>query len=202
MQVETYEVNEVQHDGRPAEDPSEALAIVEALGLEGQSKFYAEDAENGSVKTIPFRLLTEEENRVYSILMPKRVTLAKYADGMIPTRVLMVAALAKEMFDELRVWCPLDAREKDPILLGVERTGGFPAERLYLLARWGEELLPFDQLAEKASKVARDRVIGQLQRIVAEATAKLRGYEAIDADKFFGVHNGELPAFYDNGGIR
>lgn len=150
MKVETYEVEEIQDElGQMAAD-SESAELIEKLGLEGQRKLL--NAE--TCTRFPYRLMTKTEHKVFSLLFPERVKLYDYSDSIIPVRVLQVAAFVKEnappeMKAGLYVWHSGSAKE-DPLLVGhTSEYGG----QFFLLARWGDALLSFDEMAEKAKKL-------------------------------------------------
>lgn len=212
MQVETYETVERDENGQIMDMPEEALAIIEELGLEGQRKFLRATGEDGNIQTIPYRRMTKDEAAVYGTLMPKRSDIESYNAGQIPIRVLEVVKECKPMFKKLVIWYPeteADLR-KDPILVGVnERTTVYyPGEKNewthredenYLLARWGEELLPLEQLAAKAGGRAKRAVLSALKSIEAQVRERIAMYSAVEDSEFVMVHTGAEPSFYDQG---
>jgi hypothetical protein len=155
MKVETFEVTETNECGPDIEQ--EQLMLIESLGLTGQRKLISNGKE-GETNLCPYRKMTADEKVVYSVLLSRRVNLEDYCDATIPTRVLQVAAHAKELeIGKLAVWCPENADDPDPVL--VAYTGSYlnGGEReLWLLARWGEHLVPFDDLVKKAMVILRE----------------------------------------------
>lgn len=176
MLVETYEVTETMGDGTQ-ECEAEALALIEEMGLEGQQS-RVKRTDTGETKRNPYRLMSIDEVFVYGEICPKRTVLTKYADGPVPLRVLQVAAHAKSLFERLEVWHPESAAEKDPVLVGVNGYEWNPRER-FILARWGEELLPFSELMTKAAKLYRDRVRGALADAKALIEADISRIESL-----------------------
>lgn len=181
MQVETYEVTETNPETGLAEFEPEALALIEALGLEGQKERTRTRALEGgeSVTTIcPYREMTAEEQRVYGYLFAKEMPIEKYDRGPIPLRVLQVAALAQRegWFDRLEVWCPESAQDKDPLLVGVSGPHGGTK---HILARWGDALAPFDELVALARKrwveEARANLTEKLATVESAATQYFNG---------------------------
>lgn len=173
MNVETYEVPEVMHDGS-TECEAEAAALIESLGLEGQQSLIK---KNSDVRA-PYRKMTLEEKTVYKAILPRSVALAKYSDGVIPLRVLQVAAHAKELYDHVQVWCPENADDPDPLLVGLNGTDYSPRET-FILARWGEVLVPFAELSKKACDMIRNARRNTIQTIMAECEAHLARVDAI-----------------------
>lgn len=153
MQVETYEVEELTGEASNMAADSEASELIASLGLGGQRRLLNPD----TVTRQPYRLITKEENAVFTTLFPNQSKLCDYADGIIPLRVLQLVAHAKEsgFFNKgFYVWHP-EPGKSDPVLVGhVERpVQTWTTTDTYLLARWGDALLPFEDLRKKAAAV-------------------------------------------------
>ena len=164
--VETYECTELQADGMEMSDEMrEAARIAEEMGLEGQQSFYrsVEEGVEQVERLNPYRTMTAEERNVFLTLFPEHSRLEKFSAGPVPLRVLQVAAYAKTIGLECWVLAPKGAVNDDPILAGVEGTaphGSFiyaPANKVFLLARWGDCLLPMADLRAKAQQVMFDK---------------------------------------------
>jgi hypothetical protein len=166
MLVETYEIEETAVDGQQ-ECSDEALALIESLDLDGQRELVKVD-DDGDASRVPYPKMTKEQKAVIEAICPRETKLAKYADQSIPLRVLQVAAHAVQLFDELWVWHPENADEKDPYLIG-KNTGG--TTEGFILARWGDELLAWGELVKKAGRKLRDLRVSKLRDIAAQASA-------------------------------
>lgn len=153
MKVETYEIELVEQDEmqRLAAE-GETATLIEELGLNGQTKLIG----GTDIKPFPYRIMTAEEFKVFQLLFPIMTKLEDYSSDLIPLRVLQVAAHCKSTgFLDKGLWImhPEDAR-LDPILCGKTTIPGQQwGERIYLLARWGTALKPFNQLREQAKKL-------------------------------------------------
>ncbi len=177
MQVETYEQTEMTSAG--PECDAEAIALIESLGLTGQQELITRP--DGDAVRNPYRLMTEEELCVYSLLMPKHVEISKYSDGPIPLRVLQVAAHARDLgLPVLRVWCPATGPKDDPILVAREHDY---TSKIWLLARWGDALLPMEELAKKAAALARDGIKTALLAALEEVRGDLSMIDAMPASQ-------------------
>lgn len=170
MEVETYEAIETMGDGSVECDP-EALALIESLDLEGQKKLVTKTDDGETVRS-PYRKMTAAEKIVYEAILPRKVALSKYEDGPIPLRVLQVAAHARPLFDHIVIRCPANADDPDPLLLGVNGPDYSPRE-IFLLARWGEVLEPFEKLVAKACDMLRGRRKASLQKVMVECEAAI-----------------------------
>jgi hypothetical protein len=170
MIVETYEVNEVAGDGSTDALDEQAVALAEKLGLAGQQKLVAKRGD-GARMVIPYNQMTTEEERVYRVLFPQHTDARTFDAGPIPLRVLQVIAWAQEHgspFARLQVWHKDVGRAKeDPLLVGI--TEGWPA-RSFLLARWGDALAPYHELAKEAARVALASLNGHIARLRSELT--------------------------------
>jgi hypothetical protein len=146
MKVETYEDIDVRSETEP--QSAEALTIIESLGLKGQLT-----RTNSDTKTrIPYRLMTDEEAFVYGQLCPEKCRVEEYSNGPIPLEVLKTLAYAKTLgvYDFFEVWSATSVKVKDPVLFGC--TGSQWSPKRYILARWGDELLPLEVLIPTAVK--------------------------------------------------
>lgn len=168
VQVETYEATEC-YDGIP-EDRGAALELVEQMGLKGQEKFFEDISD-----PCPYRKMTAEEKKVYDVICPKYCKIEAYSDGPIPVRVMQIACHAKQFFGEIVVLHPENADVKDPVLIGVNG-GQYNGER-FILARWGETLLPFPELKAYSANIAKNKLLAKMKSLLAGAEAHLAALE-------------------------
>lgn len=180
MKVETYEIEDAMTEASAMAHDSEALELIEKLGLEGQKK----SANTDTATRVPYRAMEEREMQIYKALCDESCALEKYSADAIPLRVLQAAAYAKEcgMFHALQVWYPSEAKIDDPILVGVIRKPLYPddpryasltSDKFHMIARWGKELLPLEQLEAIAMNLMRKRRVSQLKKVLVEAQTAL-----------------------------
>jgi len=160
MKVETYECSEVASE--PIEIAEEAIAIIESLELEGQRKLVRPKTDESQPARCPYREITAEEEFAYRVLCPTTTALEKYEAGPIPLRVLQIACHAKSlrMFKRLEVWHRAVPAVKDPVL--VANTGEYDwssGAKLFILARWGEELEALATSLRLACEIVKERLI-------------------------------------------
>lgn len=165
MQVETYEATEV-YDGEN-ENREEAAKLADKLGLQGQARYLGTEEKSEN----PYRKMTREEWEVYNALCPRSCKIQEYSDGPIPLRILQVAAHATDLFDKIMVLYPQSADIDDPVLFGLNGNE-YSGER-FLLARWGNCLLPFSQLRDMASVHIKASIMTKMQIIKSEVDSKL-----------------------------
>ena len=165
MQVETFEQTEVDCDGTVEKD-AEVLALISSLALEGQGKLLSVDGK----KRVPYREMSKREVFVYSQVFPSKEPAHQYQAGPIPLRALQVLAHAHDLviFKKLEVWH--NANLKDPVLVAFkEPYGSIP----FILARWGEALVPFAELEKLACNMARAKFGAKLKGIAQQVKADL-----------------------------
>lgn len=158
MQVETYEEISLDTDveGNVVNElvSEEALALIETLGLTGQQALVEKHTlpSGDTAETrFPYRRITVEERNVFKAVFPSVTELTQYELGPLPLRVLQVASHAKDCFEHLEVWHAKSQRE-DPVLVGMRKEGQYNQPTFYLLARWGDALVPFEELRAMAKK--------------------------------------------------
>lgn len=181
MVVETYEVEEVKQ--ATVEQDAEAKALVEALGLEGQSKLYNPQPEDSDERPFPYRKMTAQEKWVYELLLPAKTKLKNYEDGAIPLRVLQVAAHAAKLMEgrlgefNLYVWHPQNTDYKDPLLV-LREGGDWTAQKYWILARWGEELEEFAVMANRAKELYKQLCLAKLEECKQQIEVWMRSADA------------------------
>jgi hypothetical protein len=180
MLVETFEATELDHEGTP-ECEAEALELINSLGLEGQRELLTESREG--VVRCPYRKMTQQEAWAYGVICPKVSPLKKFSDGPIPVRVLQVAAHANGLFDEVEVWSAKDADIKDPVLVGIKKKG-YERER-FLLARWGDELLPFGEVLAGATVRFKQQYKAACSTLLGAAQSALTAIDSIEGDALY-----------------
>jgi hypothetical protein len=177
MEVETFEVSELTAEGKlDIEDVEAFKTAINDLELDGQKKFLPDDEgpdkELGPVN--PYRKMTKEEHFVYSTVCSAKVDLSRYAESILPLRVLQVAAHANKMFQDLEVWHAPNADIEDPVLVGINNKGSYGRVSFFLLARWGETLVPFDELKEVAIRMWREKTLNALKTIKQAVDRELK----------------------------
>lgn len=116
---------------------------VEKLGLNGQQKMIQRD-NNPSV----YILMNQSLKAIFSILCPSTVEYKNYDKSTIPLEVLREIALCEKegYFAKIYIWW--DDVQLDPIVVGKVTTDY--SSPLHIIARWGDEVLPFEELKVKA----------------------------------------------------
>lgn len=172
--VEIFDQREV--DGELKEESNaEATQLIAELGLKGQ--LTTDD------KRICYPNPNREQQIVLEGLFPAATLVENYAADCIPLRVLkeIRSYKAEHPNHPLVIRHAAPAVLKDPILLAFtneayfqypwfscERCASNGWQNFRLIARWGDALLSWDKLAEKAAKALTDEYARALTTISAQ----------------------------------
>ena len=166
------------------ENAAEWRSVCEELGLETQLSLTRNDSSAGP----PYLKVDPKTERIIMTLCPRKVKLSEYKESTIPTEVLKEAKRCKDngWYDELYV--AYDDRSPDPFLLGKIKHPQYDWLSTYhMIARWGDELLPWEQLEQKAVARMKDSYKKALERLRNECATRLQDVE------------GDLRLLLDNG---
>ena len=164
------------------EDKERYAQLVAECGLEGQQGLLLPTGE-----VIPYLKMDARLQACVFALCPFQSTAAAYTGTQIPLRVLEVIALCRqrEWFEHLLVRSA-SPEIQDPVLIG--RAGSEYSGDAWLLARWGEDLFPWNELRDRA----RDALRSTWKKAKVKAEAALRTFDiessldtALDGDYLY-----------------
>lgn len=180
MDVEIYDERELDSSTFKPECDTEALQLIEELGLTQQK------GENG--KRLAYPQPTADQGFIIGALFTQATKLENYSAGSIPLRILkeIRSYKAENPGHLLLVRHCAPAQVKDPILLAF--TGGYTWmwdqsatwTDFRLVARWGDALDSWENLMVQAQKVAATKALLALNLIIRKATSMR---ESIDATR-------------------
>jgi hypothetical protein len=177
MAVEVYLEPELEEMVGSVEVTEEWKQLAEELGMEGQLKLIApKSGEESDKNPSPYIHMNAKAERVFAILCPEVVDYKKYDKSTIPRDVLREIAMAERLkfFDKICIW--YDDASPDPLVVGYIKVGTYEYVK-HMIARFGDELLPFEELERKS-----------INRLKKRMTDKLKSsLSAIDStvDEFF-----------------
>jgi len=170
MEIETY-AKKPKVNIQPKSDISPFDLIREErlkrFGFKGQREM-AEYGEKIQRANLFYDKLSREDCGVWSAFLPTKYQYnfdeglgwSKYKFDVIPDEILaeIEEAYSLKLFDNLLIWTP-EIRMSDPILLG--RISNPIARRYedhgyFLIARWGESLLPFEEIKRRVQHPVRN----------------------------------------------
>jgi hypothetical protein len=185
MAVEIYLEPELEEMVGSPEVTAEWKQLAEELGMEGQLRLIQPKLGRGDNKNpSPYIHMNKKAERVFAVLCPQVIDYKKYDKSTIPREVLKEIALAEKMefFDKICIW--YDDASPDPLVVGYIKTSSYEYVR-HMIARFGDEILPFEVLEEKAIQRFKKRISDKLN-------AELSGLN-LTIDTFFNPtnHNGD-----------
>lgn len=159
------------------ENSEEWEQLCAGLGLQKQLK------KAGKVEKVgnPYMKLDPRTERIYEMLCPRKEVYTSYEASTLPLEVLQEIHRCKknEWFPVIEVW--YDDKSPDPFLIGYDSKKGYANK--FLIARWGDELLLFEQLVDKAIdrykeayKRALNRLIQDCESRKQDIEGEIRGY--------------------------
>ena len=176
IQVETFSTEEMSLEKSQAEITGNQIDIIKLLGLKGQEGLIS---DNGC-DLLAYPGVTDEQSWIIRTLCPKREKVIDYTRTLIPLRVLEIIDYCnrRSYFKEggMHIFDKEDQRVKDPFLIGFKK----PYREPVLLARWGEELEPWNVLKDQAIKilsaVKKSWVKNETARINAHAKSDIHNF--------------------------
>lgn len=162
--VELY-LNEELEDLQITENQEEWNEMLFELGLEGQKKVISKSDKSG---VNPYTKADGKTMRIVSLLCPKYSKVEAYSNSQIPLDVMKEIKKCKEhsWFDHIVVY--YTDNNPDPFVIGVNGYE-FSKSDCYLIARFGDELLPWEELEIKANKELQkktDHFVNDLKNII------------------------------------
>jgi hypothetical protein len=173
MAVEIYLEPELEEMVGSVEVTEEWKQLAEELGMEGQLKLIAPKSEGEENKNpSPYIHMNAKAERVFAILCPEVVDYKKYDKSTIPRQVLREIALAEkeQFFDKICIW--YDDASPDPLVVGYIKMGNYEYVK-HMIARFGDELLPFEELERKSINRLKKRMTDRLKSALAGIDSKV-----------------------------
>lgn len=165
------------------EQSQEWEQLCTGLGLEKQLK------KIGKVEKVanPYMKLDHRSERIFQMLCPRREPYTEYGAGTLPLDIVQEIDRCKKngWFPVMEIW--YDDKSPDPFLIGADSKRW---DNKFLIARWGEELLPFEQLVEKAINRYKDAYLRSLNRLIIDCEGRKQDIE------------GEIRTYIDMGNGR
>jgi hypothetical protein len=176
MAVEIYLEPELLEMVGSEEVTAEWKQLAEELGMEGQLKLIAsKSSEENDKNPSPYVHMNKKAENVFAILCPEVVDYKKYDKSTIPREVLKEIALAEKekFFDKICIW--YDDASPDPLVVGYIKVGTYEYVK-HMIARFGDEVLPFEVLERKAIDRLKKRITDKLKATLASIDTKVDGF--------------------------
>ena len=167
MAVEVYLEPELEEMVGSVEVTEEWKQLAEELGMEGQLKLITpKSGEETDKNPSPYIHMNAKAERVFAILCPEVVDYKKYDKSTIPRDVLREIAMAERLkfFDKICIW--YDDASPDPLVVGYIKMGSYEYVK-HMIARFGDELLPFEELERKSINRLKKRMTDKLKSAIS-----------------------------------
>jgi len=160
IRVENYRMPQVITISPDSQNLSNRRELCDSLGLTIQSKLANPKVSPHAVANQFYPSIQWNQLVIWNQFLPKSYSLNKgqwreYQFDVIPNAVLEEINFAHQsgMFSDIEIWTP-ETVQVDPLAVGI--IGQYPKGRrlsgnaqFYALARWGESLLPFNQIKQR-----------------------------------------------------
>ncbi len=209
--VETFVIEETASLIYDNEQLDNWNAIVEELGLTGQTSIQVKDKS-----PIPFMHVKQTLQNVFECLCPRKEEIENYNVTPIPLEILELVALSKreQYFNKIQIW--YDDKSPDPVCIGItghfyqpnwhsdrdvsldgkefktekeaKEAGAksvyFTEKEKYLLGKWADVKHSFEELKEMATKRFVAQEGNTFRKQIKEAQRGLDDLETSAFDKF------------------
>jgi len=196
MATEIFLQPELEEIITDADKKAEWEEKVTSLGLKGQIKL---TQHNDKKAASPYTFMNKQMELVFRTICPAKMDYLEYDKSAIPIDVLSHLALCKQesYFSKIEIW--YDDKNPDPIVVG--HIGSTYSTVKHLIARWGDEIIPFEQLIEKAKQRFAKTYKSSLETLKIKVDASLASVEFI-TERFFAGEMNEWdvrPSFQSTG---
>lgn len=192
MITETYRITKNNVELDDLLEDGENQLLREQLGLQPVER------KTETAAPFKFRPITTEEMNVFKILFPASTAIESYKN-FIPNEVLEELVAFKETCPyriiDLTVMHPAEY-DPDPVLVAGVRTENDNynwANKIYIIARWGDALAPFVELREKAVELFKKQRLQALVNIKRQVALAIEDLDTFDLSN---NRNIDIPVVY------
>ncbi len=185
MATEIYLQPELEELVIDADKKQEWSQKISDLGLDGQLELTGNSATKAAS---PYTFMNRTMIMTFGTICPTKIPVEKYNKSVIPIDVLSHIALCRQegYFKKLEVW--YDDKTPDPILVGYIKDG-YGEKTIHLIARWGDEIIPYEQLIEKAIRRYTEQFVLGLKELKGECESLLTTADVAIRQLFAGQKN-------------
>lgn len=146
-----------------SDSAAEWQLICEELKLPGQLSL---TEKSGGNYAPPYMVVDPKTERIIRVLCPEKIEVQKYSQSTIPLDILREVhkCVENKWYHKIEVF--YDNKSPDPFVIG------FLTDRwdspCHLIARWGAELLPFEELEIKAINRLKNAAMSSLYEMKAQ----------------------------------
>lgn len=156
------------------------MELVSDLGMEGQKKLMGKahvgDGVHIEKAGNPYMAINQHLSRVIRTLAPDCQSYNEYDKSTIPVDIIseIKKCVDNGWFRRIKIY--YDTQSPDPFVVGfVEDSWGGDK---FLIGRFGEHLVPFEQLADAAVARLRDKAVESFRKLKFELELKMQDVDA------------------------
>jgi hypothetical protein len=172
-----------------AENAAEWFELCSQLGLDKQLQ-HADKSEEK--KAPPYMYVDPKTSAIIRTLCPVQVDYKKYKSSTIPLDVLKEIKKAEDNGWYSKIHICYDDASPDPFVIGITKSESTWDANIHLIARWGPELLPFEQLEIKAIERLKSNAEDALKELKFKIENALSNVEGFIKSNI-GKSNDQLP---------
>jgi hypothetical protein len=150
-------------------------SLVAELGLTEQAKLI-----EGNKSPLPFPVMTEAQNAVYSVILDTKTEYKKFQNEAIPLSVLSLIAFCEKEhhFEKIEIW--YSRQNPDPLVVGKNYPDESSRKNNYewymipsLIAQWGAKIKPMDELILLYDEYEKNRMLTEYENNLSNHKRKM-----------------------------
>jgi hypothetical protein len=158
-------------------------ALVDELGLTEQAKLI-----EGNKSPLPFPVMTEAQNAVYSIILDNHVEYKKFQSEAIPLSVLSLIAFCEKEhhFNKIQIW--YSRQNPDPLVVGLNypdeesKTKGYDWYMIpSLIAQWGAKIKPMTDLLPLYDEYQKSQIKAEYEQKLDDHKRRMEKFKFQDS---------------------
>lgn len=153
---------------------AEWFELASELGLQNQISLADKSEEK---KAPPYMFIDPKTNNIIKALCPRRVDYKEYKESTIPLDILQEIAKCEKNGWYQKIQIAFDDKSPDPFVIGVLHAQYDWNAPVHLIARWGAELVPFEQLRMNAINRLRNATKKSLEQLRFRAEYGLKNID-------------------------
>lgn len=163
----------------------------------GLSKQLAHVDKSEEMKAPPYMYVDPKTNAIIKTLCPVQVKYTDYKVSTIPLDVLREIAKAEKNGWYSKIHICYDDKSPDPFVIGFTKAENSWNSDIHLIARWGDELLPFEMLEQKAIARLQQRAHDALTELQFKVEQALKNVDMFNTGL---LNGGQIPSLGFNVG--
>lgn len=178
-----------------AEQNEQWKTLAAELKMEGQlSTTIRKNEDEGAAN--PYMRINKRWLKIFKTICPDKSDYLNYSFSTIPLDGLAEIALClqQKYFDKIEIW--FDNVEKDPLIVGINNGKWSSDSKHYLVGRFGDEVLPLEQLEQKAISRLHSALQTKISKVQKTLIESVHEYLDDDRDIVISISAGHGSLYY------